>query len=48
MKKLFAIAVAFGLALVSMLPGMAAAKIAINHNQTTRIGLNHNPTSLRA
>jgi uncharacterized membrane protein YciS (DUF1049 family) len=34
MKKLLAIAVALGVALVSMLPGVAAAKIAINRNQT--------------
>ena len=48
MKKLLAIVVALGFALVSMLPGVAAAKIAINRNQTmARIGLNHNQTSLR-
>ena len=34
MKKLLATAIALGLALVSMLPGIAAAKLTANHNQT--------------
>ena len=38
MKKLFATVIALSLALVSMLPGIAAAKIAGNHNQTSLRG----------
>jgi len=34
MKKLLATAIALGLALVSMLPGIAAAKLTANNNQT--------------
>ena len=34
MKKLLATAIAFGLALVSMLPGIARAGENLNHNQT--------------
>jgi hypothetical protein len=34
MKKLLVTVVAVGVAIVSMLPGMAAAKLAGNHNQT--------------
>ena len=34
MKKLLATAIALGLALVSMLPAVAAAKLSANHNQT--------------
>lgn len=34
MKKLLATVIALALALVSMLPGVATAKIAGNHNQT--------------
>ena len=34
MRKLLSIAIALALALVSMLPGIAAAKLAANHNQT--------------
>jgi hypothetical protein len=34
MKKFFATVAVLALALVSMLPGVAAAKLAGNHNQT--------------
>lgn len=34
MKKLLATAVALGLAIVSMLPGIAMTKITLNRNQT--------------
>jgi hypothetical protein len=34
MKKMLASAIALGLALVSMLPAIAAAKLTANHNQT--------------
>lgn len=35
MRKLLVSAIALGLALVSMLPGVAAARLAGNHNQTS-------------
>lgn len=34
MKKLFAIVIALAFAIVSMLPGIAAARLAGNHNQS--------------
>ena len=34
MKKLIAMVIAVALALVSLLPGISAARIAANHNQT--------------
>jgi len=38
MKKLLATAIALGIALVSMLPGIAAARLTTNHNQTRLAG----------